>query len=67
MNNLRIPKTPAQAWREMEGQEKAYTVGLALRAVWELTKPLLIWSAFILAVGVWAVSYVVFRGVFPKK
>lgn len=62
-----LPKTPAQAWRDLAPDEKAYSIGQALRILWELAKPVLAWTAFILAVGVWAVTKVVLNGVLPRK
>lgn len=66
MMNLDMPKTPAQRWREMSVDDKVFGVGQALRVIWELTKPVLLWTIFILAVGVWAVFQIVFKALLPK-
>lgn len=66
MMKIDMPKTPAQRWKELSVDDKAFGVGQALRVVWELTKPLLLWTIFILAVGVWAVFQIVFKALLPK-
>ena len=67
MIKVDVPKTPAQVWRELDTHDKAFGVGLALRVIWELAKPVLLWSALILAMGVWAVTYAVFRALFRSQ
>ena len=62
-----LPKSPSQVWRELSPHEKAYSAGQALRILWELAKPVLAWTAFILALGVWAVFTIVFRALFRSQ
>lgn len=66
MMKLEVPKTPAQRWREMSVDDKAFKVGQALRIIWELAKPVLLWTMFVLAVGVWAVFQIIFKSLLPK-
>ena len=66
MMKICTPKTPAQRWRELSVDDKAFRVGQALRVIWELTKPVLLWTMFVLAVGVWAVFQIVFKSLLPK-
>lgn len=67
MNTNALPKTPAQVWRELNTDEKAIRVGQILRVIWEISKPIVAWTLFILAVGVWAVFTILVRGVFGSK
>lgn len=66
MIKVEVPKTPAQAWRDLDSQGKAFKVGLVLRIVWEVSKPILAWTAFILIVGAWSVTYAVLKALFSK-
>lgn len=66
MMKISTPKTPAQRWRELSVDDKGFRVGQALRVIWELTKPVLLWTMFVLAVGIWAVFQIVFKSLLPK-
>ena len=67
MINIQVPKTPAATWRELDRSEKAYKVGQALRILWELTKPVLAWTLFILVLGAWSIFTVLIRSLTPGK
>lgn len=47
MTKIRFPKTPAQAYRETTADVVAYNVGIALRIIWEVAKPIMKWTAII--------------------
>lgn len=47
MREIRFPKTPAQAYRETTADVVAYNVGIALRIIWEVAKPIMKWTAII--------------------
>ena len=47
MTEIRFPKTPAQAYRETTADVVAYNVGIALRIIWEVAKPIMKWTAII--------------------
>ena len=49
MSNLKLPKTPAQAYREVTADVAAYRVGVALRIIWEVTKPVMQWLILVVA------------------
>ena len=66
MLKMEIPKTPAQAWRDLSSEEKAFKAGLMARVAWELIKPVIAWTAFVLLVGAWAVSYAIFKALSSK-
>ena len=66
MLKMEIPKTPAQAWRNLSSEEKAFKAGLIARVVWEISKPIIAWTAFIHLVGAWAVSYAIFKALFSR-
>ena len=66
MIKLEVPKTPAKAWRELPSEDRAFRVGLMMRVAWEITKPVIAWTAFILLMGAWAVSYAIFKALFSK-
>ena len=61
MIEVEVPKTPAQAWRNLDSIEKAFGVGYVARVAWELVKPVLAWLAFIVLVGIWAVVYTIVK------
>ena len=61
MTNFRVPTTPAAAWRSLSAEEKAFKVGVISRVIWEITKPVLLWSMFILLVGAWAIFSVIWK------
>jgi len=67
MNRNALPKTPAQAWRELEAEERAFKVGLVLRAVWELAKPVIVWTFVFFAIGVWAIFSFLIKAVLGTK
>ena len=45
MTEAKFPKTPAQAYREATADVVGYKVGVALRIIWEVAKPILKWTA----------------------
>ena len=47
MTNIRFPKSPAQVYRETTAQVVAYNTGFVLRIIWEVSKPILKWTAII--------------------
>lgn len=47
MTQIRFPKTPSQAYRETTADVVAYNVGVALRIIWEVAKPIMKWAAII--------------------
>ena len=66
MIKVEVPKTPAQAWRELSSEEKAFRVGYVVRVAWEIAKPVIAWAAFVLLLGAWAVTYAIFKALFSK-
>ena len=48
MENKKLPRTPAQAYHEATADVVAYRVGVALRIIWEVTKPILSWTLTII-------------------
>lgn len=61
---MRLPKTPAQAYRETTADIVAYNVGIALRVIWEVAKPIMKWVAIIaVASFVWMI-YLIWQLVF---
>ena len=61
---MKFPKTPAQVYRETTADIVAYNVGLALRVLWEVSKPIIRWAAIIaVASFVWMI-YLVWKLVF---
>jgi hypothetical protein len=64
MNQLNIPKSPAQAYREAAANVTAYKVGVFLRILWEVTKPLITWSLIIIGAMVASVFYFIFKVLF---
>lgn len=64
MTNMQFPKTPAQVYRETTADILAYNVGAALRVIWEVSKPILKWTAIIaVASFVWMI-YLIWRLLF---
>ena len=47
MTNMKLPKTPAQVYRETTAEVVAYNFGVALRIIWEVAKPILTWTLII--------------------
>jgi len=47
MTNIQFPKSPAQVYRETTAQVVAYNTGVVLRIIWEVSKPILKWTAII--------------------
>jgi len=64
MSNLKLPKTPAQAYREVTAEVAAYRVGVALRIFWEVLKPVLSWSLIIAGAMVLGVFYFLWKIIF---
>lgn len=64
MKNMKFPKSPAQVYRETTADIVAYNVGVALRVIWEVTKPILKWTAIIAVFSfVWMV-YLIWQLIF---
>ena len=61
MTEVKIPKTPAQAYREASADVVAYKVGVALRIIWEVTKPILSWALWIAGALVLGAIYLFFK------
>ena len=61
MTNMKLPKTPAQAYREVTAAVVAYKVGVALRIIWEVTKPILSWALWIAGALVLGAIYLFFK------
>lgn len=61
MTNLKLPKTPAQAYREATAEVVAYKVGVALRIIWEVAKPILSWTLWIAGAMVLGAIYFFFK------
>ena len=61
MNNIELPKTPAQAYREATADVVAYKVGVAIRIIWEVSKPLLAWAIWITGAILLGAIYFVFK------
>ena len=66
MTNMQLPKTPAQAYREATADVVAYKVGVALRIMWELAKPILGWIVFLSAVMVLGAFYFMIKVIFDS-
>ena len=64
MTNMKFPKTPAQAYREATADVVAYKVGVALRIMWEVAKPILGWIVFLSAVMVLGAFYFMIKVIF---
>ena len=64
MINVKLPKTPAQAYREVSADAVGYKVGLALRIIWEVAKPILVWSLIITGAMVLGVFYFLGKVIF---
>lgn len=47
MTEMKFPKSPAQAYREASADAAAFKVGVALRIMWEVAKPVLSWTLWI--------------------
>ena len=61
---MKFPKSPAQVYRETTADIVAYNVGTALRMIWEVTKPVLKWTAIISVLAfVWMI-YLIWRLIF---
>lgn len=56
---MQFPKTPAQVYRETTADIVAYNLGVALRVMWALAKPILKWTAIIVVLSfVWTLYLV---------
>ena len=64
MTNMKLPKTPAQAYREATADVVAYKVGVALRIMWEVAKPIFGWIVFLSAVMVLGAFYFMIKVIF---
>ena len=64
MNEMKLPKSPAQAYRETTSGVTAYNVGVVLRILWEVAKPLVTWSLVICGLMVAGVIYFLFKVLF---
>lgn len=47
MTEMKLPKSPAQAYREASADVVAYKVGVALRIIWEEARSILKWTALL--------------------
>jgi hypothetical protein len=61
MTEVRFPKTLAQAYREATADVVVYKVGVALRIIWEVAKPIIGWVVFLSAVMVIGFFYFFFK------
>jgi len=61
MNEFTFPKTPAQAYREASNEATVYNAGVALRIIWEVTKPLVKWSLIVAALCFVGFLYLVYQ------
>lgn len=61
MTEMKFPKTPAQAYREASADVVAYKVGVALRIIWEVAKPILSWTLWIAGAMVLGAIYFFFK------
>jgi len=52
-----LPKTPARAYREATAEVVAYRVGVVLKIIWEVTKPIVSWTLFIAGAMILGVLY----------
>ena len=57
MTELKLPKSPAQAYRDEVEGATAFRAGVALRIVWEVAKPLVAWSLVITVAMVLGIFY----------
>jgi hypothetical protein len=64
MQNMKFPKSPAQVYRETTAELAAYNVGVALRVIWEVTKPILKWTAIIAVLSFVWMLYLIWQLVF---
>ena len=64
MTNMKLPKTPAQVYRETTAEVVAYNFGVALRIIWEVAKPILGWIVFLSAVMVLGAFYFIIKVTF---
>ena len=61
MTEMKFPKSPAQAYREASADVVAYKVGVALRIIWEVAKPILSWTLWIAGAMVLGAIYFLFK------
>ena len=61
MTNMKLPKTPAQAYRVASADVGYYKAGVALRIIWEVTKPILSWALWIAGALVLGSIYFFFK------
>ena len=59
MTNMKFPKSPAQAYREVTADVVSYNVGLARRVIWEVAKPIMKW-ALVISLGLLAATFYFF-------
>ena len=64
MTNMKLPKTPAQVYRETKAQVVAYNTGVVLRIIWEVSMPILGWVVFLSAVMVLGAFYFMIKVIF---
>lgn len=58
---MKFPKTPAQVHRETTADIVAYNVGIALRVIWEVAKPILKWTAIIAFLSFVGMIYLIWQ------
>jgi hypothetical protein len=64
MTNVTFPKTPAQVYRETTADIVAYNFGIALRVIWEVTKPIIKWTAIIAVLSFVGMIYLIWQLIF---
>ena len=64
MSNMKLPKTPAQAYREATSAVAAYNVGVTLRIIWEVAKPILKWTALLAVLSFVGIVYLIWQVLF---
>ena len=61
---MKLPKSPAQVYRETTAEVVAYNFGVALRIIWEVAKPILGWILFLSAVMTLGAIYFMIKVIF---
>ena len=64
MTNMKFPKTPAQVYRETTADIVAYNIGIALRVIWEVAKPIIKWTAIIAVFSFVGMIYLIWQLIF---
>lgn len=61
MNELRLPKSPAKVFRDYDNAAVAYTAGVILRILWEVSKQVVIWAFVIGLVGLMFMAHLIWK------